>query len=417
MARLPLVTVLAMFDRGAGADPVGQEGLAQITARALTEGTATRDGAALTLAAEVHGSSFDASADWDGAYVGFTAQREHVAAMLSLFAEVLRTPAFPARDVERLRAERLADIEQTESDPGALADERFLHFIYREGARFGVSAGGTRASVATIDAEACRRFHATNWQPSAATFIVTGDITTDDAILLLNDALGDWHGTAPARTIADDRGTEAAAAVHIIAKAGAPQSELRVGHVAVPRSHPDFFALTLMNAILGGLFNSRVNLNLREKNGYTYGASSGFDWRRLAGPFVVSSAVQTDVTRAALEEIMKELHRMRTEPVTPDELTLAQRYLAGVFPIRYETTGALGSALAAQVQYELPADYFATYRDRIRAVTAAEIQAAAARHLDPARLQVVLVGDPAVVHAPLEAWGFAPVTVHAVGGA
>jgi zinc protease len=410
---LPLATVLAVVDAaGADADTRGHEGLAQLTARAMTEGTTTHDGAALALAWEHLGTSVDTSADWDGAYASFTALRERLPAALSLFADVVMRPSFPAHEVKRLRDERMAGILQLESDPGGLADERFAQVIYREGSRLGRSDGGTRASVAALDAATCAAFHAAHWVPASTTLIVTGDVTVDDAVTLLEGAFGGWMGEAPASTSIDDAAVNAGRTVHLVDKPGAPQSELRVGHVAVPRRHPDFFALTLGNAILGGLFNSRINLNLRERHGYTYGASSGFDWRRTAGPFVVSSAVSTDVTQPALAEVLHELTQIRDALVTDDELTHAQRYLAGVFPIRYETTGAIASALSALVSYGLPEDYFDTYRDRVRAVTAEAIREAARRHLHLDTLQVVIVGDAAVLQPVLAAWDFGPIVVH-----
>jgi predicted Zn-dependent peptidase len=175
--------------------------------------------------------------------------------------------------------------------------------------------------------------------------------------------------------------------------------------MGIPRTHPDYFDVVVMNAILGGLFNSRINLNLREARAYTYSAFSGFDWRRDAGPFVVSSAVRTDVTVEALTEALGEIDRMRREDVTESELTLAKSYLDGVFPIRYETTAGVAAALANQVMFELPQDYFDTYRSHIRAVTVASVRRAAERHLHPNELQAVVVGDPSIGEK-LRALGF-----------
>ena len=194
-------------------------------------------------------------------------------------------------------------------------------------------------------------------------------------------------------------------------KADAPQSELRVGHAGPPRLTPDYFPLVLCNAILGGLFSSRLNLNLREEHAYTYGAHSGVDWRRWAGPFSMDAAVQSDVSAKAVREILNEFDRIRAEPVTSSELSLAISYLDGVFPIRFETTRAIASALASQAIYDLPADYYDTYRANIRAVTADDILRVAQRHFDPAKLQVVAVGDPSVISEPLAALGIGDVTV------
>ena len=203
----------------------------------------------------------------------------------------------------------------------------------------------------------------------------------------------------------------------LVERADAPQSELRLGHVGLPRTHPDYFPVLLMNAVLGGLFSSRINLNLRERHAYTYGASSSFEWRKGAGPFVVSTAVQSDVTVAAVREILGEIDAMRDRPISADELELAANYLAGVFPIRYETTSAVARALAAMVVFALPADHFDRYRDRVRAVTTDEIWRAAQRHLHPDLLQLVVVGDPAAVRAPLESLEFGPIMGYGRDGA
>ncbi len=219
--------------------------------------------------------------------------------------------------------------------------------------------------------------------------------------------------SAPPPAAADDRpGSDARRAV-LVAKPDAQQSELRLAHVGAPRSTPDYFPLLVMNSILGGLFNSRVNLNLRERHGYTYGARSGFDWRRGAGPFAVESAVATDKTLPAVREVLLEVERMRDEPVAPEELSLATSYLDGVFPIRYETTSAIASALTALTLFGLPDDYFDAYRARVRAVTADEVQRVARAYLRPERLQLVVAGAPAL-RAELEAMAFGPVTELAV---
>jgi zinc protease len=187
----------------------------------------------------------------------------------------------------------------------------------------------------------------------------------------------------------------------VVDRADAPQTELRIGHAGVGRLHPDFHALSMANAILGGLFNSRINMNLRETHGYTYGAFSSFAWRRDHSLWEVSTAVKSDVTAAAAREVFREIARFRAEPVRDDELSLARDYLVGVFPLRYETTAAIAGAIAAREAYGLPSDYYETYRDRMAAVTAADVLRVAREHWRPEQLQIVAVGDAGSIKGPL----------------
>jgi zinc protease len=199
--------------------------------------------------------------------------------------------------------------------------------------------------------------------------------------------------------------------MELIAKAEAAQAEIRLGHVGIPRKNPDYFPIVVMNSVLGGLFSSRINLNLREKHGYTYGASSYFDWRKNAGPFVVSTAVQSEVVGAAIRETLTEIDRMREEAISEEELSLATSYLAGVFPIRYETTGAIASALAALEVFELPDDFYDGYRDAIRAVSTTDVLEAARKYVDVNRLQIVVVGPKETVESQMEPLPFGDLSV------
>jgi zinc protease len=409
--KLPVVSVLALVDAGAMTDAPGEEGVAQLTARALTEGTQRRDGAALALAAESLGAALDASADWDAAVVRLTVLKPRLEEAFRLMAEVLVEPAFPPREVERLKAERLADLLQLRTEPRGLADEAFAKWLYAEGSRYARPDGGTEESVRAIDRAALERCWAARYRPGGTTLVVAGDVDADEVLALVDRALAGWTGEAPARVRVDDQPASTERRVLLVAKADAPQSELRVGHVGLPRNHPDFFPATVMNAILGGLFSSRINLNLREAHAWTYGAHSGFDWRLQAGPWLADSAVKSEATADAVKEVLGEIDRMRGSPVSQEELSLATSYLDGVFPIRYETTGAIAAALANLVLYGLPDDYFDRYRERVRAVTRDDVLRAATTYLQPDRMQVVAVGDPATVVAPLEALGVGKVTI------
>jgi zinc protease len=232
--------------------------------------------------------------------------------------------------------------------------------------------------------------------------IVVGDISAEEAVELVAAALGGWEGRRAAVPRASVQEARRNRALEIIAKEDAAQAELRLGHAGIPRTHPDYFPVVVMNALLGGLFSSRINLNLREQHGYTYGASSYFDWRREPGPFVIATAVQSEVSAAAVSETLKEIEGLRQDEVSTEELSLATNYLEGVFPIRYETTSAIASALANLVIFGLPEDFYDTYRENIRAVDPSDVLRAARTHVHPDKLQIVAVGDPAVVKEPIE---------------
>jgi zinc protease len=407
--KLPLVTVAVLVDAGAVCDSGGAEGTAQLVAKLLLEGTASSDGAELTERFERLGASVDAQADWDAAAVTLTALSEHLPAAFDLLGEVIRTPAFRIREVERLKAERLAELLQLRTEPRGLADELFSRFLYTPASRYSRPEGGDEQTIESIDRDQLVAFYEGRYMPGGTTVIVAGDINTDRAEELTRRALGTWVGGSATTVLADDKPAHSTCGVHIIAKPDAPQSELRIGHVGIPRNHPDFFPVNVMNAVLGGLFNSRINMNLRESHGYTYGAFSAFEWRRQAGPFVVSTAVRSDITDAAAGEVLKEIDRIRSEPISADELSLATSYLGGVFPIRFETTAAIAAALSVLVLHGLPEDYYDRYRSRVRAITTEQILEVAQRHLHPESLQIVIVGDPSTVSGSLEAMKFGPV--------
>jgi zinc protease len=318
--------------------------------------------------------------------------------------------------VERLKAERLAELLQLRTEPRGLADELFTRFLYARDSRYSHPEGGSEESVAAISRADVEEFYRARYRPGSVTLIIAGDVTTDEAAALASDTLGAWKGEAPETMEVSYAPARSQRALHLISKPDAPQSELRLGCVWLPRHHPDYHASVVMNAVLGGLFSSRINLNLRERHGYTYGAFSHLDWRRQAGPFVVSTAVQSEVTAPAAKEAISEIEHIRAERITDDELSLATSYLGGVFPIRYETTDAIAGALAALVRYGLPDDFYDTYRDQVRAVTVEDVLRDARAHLNPASLQMLVVGDIDRVQGPLEEIGFGTSTVYDTQG-
>ena len=415
--KLPLTTVLAIVEAGAAVEPEGQAGVAALTARLLLEGAASLNGAALAERFESIGASVEAQADWDVATVSLTALSHRLPEALALVRDLIRWPSFPEREVQRLKEQRLADLLQQLAEPRGLADERFANAAYAPTARYASPEEGDATSVRALTRLDIEAFYAARYQPAGTTLIFAGDVTMEAAEALATSLFGDWTGHCPLASPSGVDAEQPGRLVRVIAKADAPQSELRIGHVGIPRNTPDYFDVMVMNAVLGGLFSSRINLNLREVHGYTYGASSAFEWRRGAGPFVVQTAVKSDVTGAAVQEILDEIDRMRSALIGEDELTLATSYLDGVFPIRYETTAAIAQALANLVVHGLPENYYDVYRSRVRAVSTDGVLHAARTHLHPDKLRVVVVGDPAVVAVPVaKVTGMAPEIVSGDGG-
>jgi zinc protease len=399
--KLPLVSISAVVDAGAATERDGEDGVAALTAQLLLEGAAGMDGAALADRFERIGTSAEAHADWDAATVSLTVLAERLPEALSLVRDLLRAPEFPEREVARLKDERVIELLQLRAEPGALADEQFARAVYAPTARYSAPAAGSMASVRALTRDVVRAFYTERYQPSTTTLVFAGDVTIERATALATELFGDWRGLVVTTTSRAVDVSPPTPLVRVVAKTDAPQSEVRVGHGGLPRHHPDYFGATVMNAILGGLFSSRINLNLREVHGYTYGAFSAFEWRRASGPFVIRTAVKSDVTGAAVSEILKEIDGMRTSEIGNEELTLATSYLDGVFPIRYETTAAIATALSSLVIHTLPDSYYDEYRERVRSVSVQDVLRAAQQHLHPDQLRIVVVGDPAVIAAPL----------------
>ncbi len=403
----PLVSAALTLPMGALDEPAALGGATVLAARSLTEGTRRRDAIALVEAGERLGASLRADAGWDATVVGVEVPAARLAPALELLAEVVLEPAFPPREVERLRDQRLNDLLQAQADPARRADQAYVATIYDAASPYARPAGGLADTVTGIDAGVVAGAYGRWSSFDRAALVIGGDLAGIDLPAILEPLIGDLgpaEGRAPA-TAASDAGRLDRPVVRIVHRPGSVQSELRVGHRGLPRRTPDFHAVAVMSAILGGLFNSRLNMKLREEKGYTYGASAGFDMRRQAGPFSARAAVNTSATAPALADLLAELHRMREAAPTDAELRAARDYLVGVFPLRFETPGPVVAAVGGLVTYGLPEDELDRYRPAIEAVTASDVLAAARAHLDLERIGVVIVGDAEAVASDVEALG------------
>jgi zinc protease len=403
----PLVTASIVVPVGAADEPADDGGAAVLAARALTEGTEQYDAVGLTEAGERLGASIHAEAGWDATSIGVDVPSARLGPALELLAEVLLRPTFPAAEIERLRDERLNDLLQAQADPRRRADETFIGTIYAAASPYHRPAAGGRETVEGLDDSVARRAYERILDPSRATLVVGGDLGGQDVVELVQRLLGEWtrHPKAAAPAAVVDQGAGSGRLVRVVHRPGSVQTEIRVGHPGLPRRVPDYHAVTVMGAILGGLFNSRLNMQLREAKGYTYGAGAGFEMRRGAGPFAARAAVNTEVTVPAIVDTLVELERMRNTRVTADELASARDFLVGVFPLRFETPGAVVAALSGLAVHDLPLDELTDYRRRVEAVDIDAIEAAAREHLAVDRAAIVLVGDVDAFGKDLEAAG------------
>ncbi len=322
-------------------------------------------------------------------------------------------PDFPAEELERLRTERLTALLQARDDPAALAGLAFPRLLFGPEHRYGTSAGGTESSLKALGVGELRTFHRGHYRPDNAVLIVVGDVTPAVLRPLADQRFGTWKAAGPAARAVPDAGSPRSPASGRSSSSTSPARRSRrfaSGWSACRAPRPTTSRSTCWNTILGGSFTSRLNSNLREKNGYAYGASSRFDMRRSAGPFQAGAGVQTDKTAEALKEFFNELNGM-LQPIPADELEKAKNYAALQFPGEFETTGQLAAKLEEMAVYGLPDDVFTSYVGQVQKVTPADMARVAKTYLLMDRLAVVIVGDRAKIEAPVRATNLGPVTV------
>lgn len=409
---VPLVQVNLVVRAGYASDPASLIGLANMTADLMDEGAAGRD--ALQLADEI---------DFLGAGIGVRAAGHHTTVSLhtplaqlgpalELMADIALRPDFPQAELERKKLERLNQMLQARDEPRAIASVAYDQTLYPEHP-YGHPTIGYPESVRAMSIDDMKGWYGDYFRPNNAFFVVVGDITMDAIKPKLEALYGDWqHGDIPSSDWPEAEQV-ASREVFLVDKPGAAQSEIRIGRVGVPRLTDDYYALVVMNTILGGSFTSRLNQNLREDKGYTYGARSRFDFAELAGPFTASAAVQTNVTDAALAEFMMELNGI-LEPVPEDELDRARNYVALRFPSRFQTVAGIAGQLTELELYDLPAGYFNEYVERILAVTQDDVQRVAREYIVPDQMAIIVVGDAATIEEGIRAMELGPIHVMSI---
>jgi predicted Zn-dependent peptidase len=412
---VPIVQVSLVIRAGAGNDPADRFGAASLTAAMLDEGAGGRSALQIADAVELLGATLTTTSGFDASTVRLNVPAEQLDAALAVMADVALRPTFPAADLERIRQDRLTALLQARDDPASIAAMAFPRSVFGRAHRYGTGTIGTKASVSALSAADLRAFHAASYTPANATIVVVGDVTAAAALPRLQKHFGAWKAAAAPRTPAPvpTAAQLTARRVFIVDTPDAEQSQVRIGWVGVPRATPDYFPLLVLNTVLGGSFTSRLNQNLREEHGYAYGASSFFDMRLSAGPFVAAAGVQTDKTVEAIREFFAELDAIRT-PIGEEELAKAKNFIALGFPAEFETSTDLSRQLEQLVIYRLPDDYFQRYVPNVLAVTGAAVQQAAERYIQPSRFAVVVAGDSKAIEPGVRALNLGPVQVLSV---
>ncbi|HET7824364.1 MAG TPA: pitrilysin family protein [Anaeromyxobacter sp.] len=397
--RLPIVAVDLVALAGGGRDPASGPGLASFTATMLTEGTKTRTATQISDEAGFLGAAIHASAGTDAASLGGSTLSKHLAEFLALFADVAMHPAFRKADFERVQDERLVALLQQRDQPQALASRTFAPMFWGKHP-YGHYLLGTEQSVKAFRPKDLAAFHERYWRPSNAELVVVGDVSEGELRPLLEKTLGAWKRGTPAPALPPAAPAAPKRAV-LLEKADAPQAYLLLGMPGLRRSEPDYVASTVAFQVLGGGMSSRLFRNLREEKGYTYGIYARGDARKLAGVSFIAGSVKADVTGAAIAELLKEIDRIRNEPVGPDELGEAKSALVLGLPADFATAGAIAGRLADLSVHGLPDDYWNTYAEKVQKVAAEDVQRFARAGLDPSRLTAVLVANPSVVKPQL----------------
>lgn len=406
---LPIVHATLVTRGGRSDAPAALPGLSAFVADLMDEGAGGRDALALAAALEALGASLRTGSGWDAIQVDLEVLRPRLPEALRLMADVVTKPDFPEQEIERKREELLTDLARARDEARAIAGNAFATLVFGADNPYGRLE--TRESAGAMRREDIVGFHDEYVKPGASTLVLVGDIVPSVVEPLVAEAFGSWQSGEVPPPVAPSAGEGAGTTLYLIDKPGAPQSEIRIGHPGVARTDPDYFPLLVLNTLLGGSFTSRLNSNLREEHGYSYGAFSSFSMLRGAGAFQASAAVVAEKTDSSVVEFFHELQRIRSEPVPSDELDRAKRYVALGLPRRFETTGGVADRLADLAVYEIDEDFYARYVPAVMAVTAEDVERVAREYVRPDRSVVVVVGDRATIEEGLRGLGIGPVEV------
>jgi zinc protease len=412
---LPIVSANVIVLSGSDRNLPDQPGLASFTAEMLDEGTGKRAPLKFATDADQIGASIYTGSSTDLSFVAMRSLKKNVDAAFELVSDALLNPAFLPEEIERIRNDRLTHILQQKDNPGLLVSKVFFNAVYGAGHPYGYMEIGTEESNSSVTRDQLAGFYRAGYLATNSALVAAGDITESELLALAEKFLGRWEGGS----YVYEKLASAKSGVRrivIVERPEAPQTVLRIGHVGVERSNPDYAALDIMNTAFGGLFSSRINQNLREKHGYTYGASSAFIFRRCPGPFLVGTSVRTDATASAIIEIFREMERMRDTEVTPEELATAKDSISRSLPGMFETTPESASSIGQLFVHNLPLTYFHDLPGMIENVSADEVRQVARKHLRPEEAVIVAVGDRKKIEPELEKLNLGPIEIRDSSG-
>lgn len=412
---LPVVAADLVFNTGSGANPIHEPGLASLTANMLQQGTTTRNATQIADETALLGASLSSSASMDGSTVATSSLANNFAGALDLVADIVLHPTFPPEEVERRRASRLAAFADERGDPNTIASRTGVSALFGPDHPMGYDNNGNEESVKAISREEMMDFWKAHYVPNNASLIVAGNISLEDLKALAESKFGEWMG-GPLSLPQFGPPETTKAKIVIVDRPGAQQTMVRLLQLGVGRDTADYPALEVMNSELGGLFSSRINLNLREEHGYTYGAFSSFVYRRTIGYFVAGGGIRTDATAPAVTEMLKEIHRMIETPMKPEELTLAKDSQSRSLPGMFESSSRAAGALAQIPLYNLPRDYFAKLPGRLNAISAEDAETVAQEYLHPDQMILVCVGDRAKIEPELQKLELGPIEIRDADG-
>ncbi len=412
---LPIVSANMITLSGSEKNPPNHAGLASFTAAMLDEGTLKRSPLEIAADADQIGATLSTGSSMDLSYIASRTLKRNIDEAFELVSDVLLNPAFAPAELERVRNDRLTHILQQRDNPGVLAHKVFLDTVYGSSHPYGFTDVGTEPSNQAVTQELLVDFYQGGYFAANSALIVAGDMAEPELSELAERYFGGWKkdgfiSEMPAVTAKPSR------RIVIVERPDASQTALRIGHIGVSHSNPDTVAIDVMNTALGGLFSSRINLNLREKHGYTYGASSAFAFRRGPGPFLVGTSVRTDVTAPAVTEIFHETARMRESEISSEELAVAKDSIARSLPGLFETSPEAASSIGQLFVHNLPLSYYHDLPERIREVSAEEVQRVARKHIKPDETVIVAVGDRSRIEPELSKLNLGPIEIRDSSG-